>query len=1138
MQRRQSTKSKSDLHRRKSTASVRSVPLEHIDPTVAQRDAKVAASQAFARGKDRLSAEMPLFPPPSPSSFPQRRPAGGPRSLARSDDAVRQSGETDGHGNRRQQSVRFVGASAASGGSSRIGVGKAVGTRTGNRVEDMQPPSIPLRSGSFRAARLGTLRGSSSVRSLSHASSSRRESSDEPVDTITKSYLNALAAEDEYFTPVDDIASAPSSYRRIRKSRSVLTLVRTEVHGSEAGGIASLEHAEGWAGLSQLSRWSRESQRGGSNKENYQPWSATPEPLLRAPKSMSFLRGHRSRTVSTLSRDSEAPDRQPESVYDGAGNVPQQTLRPKSSLFFGSRNKRTETGMRKSLRSSSSQSAVPAASSKSTLSLVSQNAIKAKARKVSGSFKMKLKKLFGFSKSENDNDVLPYQHIQAHKTHGPGFGVSAGFTLDGADTTSSKDKASVARVYSQLPSLHVVGPDETLRSRQGSLESINTVRKVSDEKSRVTSWASSGLSTVASQQQQAWGEWEKQRLSVIKENSAHAPSPSPRRPVVDKPSFESQLTPDQGATISSLQPGHGVDSQRIYWALMKRSDETRQLASIVENQRQSSGELSDPFRIMSAASSSLRTSQEGGAEEKTPMTIRCVDSQDENPWVDRCHPSIMQRGANLTRACGQSSLLGEICEQHRSSSTATASSFQPGQDKISISGRDFSPEATILQKANYATPSRTLKSHTSAFFGSPMCHTFRTESPYRGALQESMRATDNLIKPQEEESRDSRLFCVGSPPRQTRNGSSVSSDGIAYTESVYSDEVRDLASEQNITSVGIGPFEPAAPTGRRPVYQPMDHRVESSTGSQDWRMWLGADIANLERPPSASKVSPAQTLSEVTSAVPTKPNSYGYGHFQECTQRGSDEDESQDPLAVPTHKPTPPALPLTTLEPNDVRSPSIQASIHRTSAPSSPLRPGNAAPVSSSTRAPKPPPPPPIPSRSARRPSPSGGLAEAQSMQDLKASRKAQQDRLQRSPLFVEARRTKSLARIHSISRTRADETGSPNASTATKSVTLVKRTGPMFGGGTSAATSATSSPGLTAAVRRQFGGVDAGYGTPEYDKENHDVADKSHDVCGPQGLENPGAKAQTMENKQMVDLFLRSRRRRMMSSEDNGAFL
>ncbi|KAK4032184.1 hypothetical protein C8A01DRAFT_41379, partial [Parachaetomium inaequale] len=99
------------------------------------------------------------------------------------------------------------------------------------------------------------------------------------------------------------------------------------------------------------------------------------------------------------------------------------------------------------------------------------------------------------------------------------------------------------------------------------MESLRSERdRNASDGSSLTSWAHSGPSTLTSQEQQQWREWEKQRLSVIRENGAHVPSPSIRRRVLGSGLFQ----PPDGGTENPVAPRPMVDSQRIYSALVKR----------------------------------------------------------------------------------------------------------------------------------------------------------------------------------------------------------------------------------------------------------------------------------------------------------------------------------------------------------------------------------------------------------------------------------------------------------------------------------------------------------------------------------------------------------------------------------------
>ncbi len=216
MLRRQSTKSKSDLHRRKSASSVRSVPLEHIDATVAQQHAQIAAAEAFTRRRDRSSTEMSLFPPPLASS--PRRPEASTPGLSRSDSATLHDEGTGSCEIRRQQSIRFVGPCSN---NSRIrGLGRLRNPRregTDNASIELSSPIQNSRGGSPAVKVLPK------TQNLQPRPLPRGKEADPVLSGLAGSYLNALAAGDEYYTPVDDIASAPSSYRRLRRSQSMFT---------------------------------------------------------------------------------------------------------------------------------------------------------------------------------------------------------------------------------------------------------------------------------------------------------------------------------------------------------------------------------------------------------------------------------------------------------------------------------------------------------------------------------------------------------------------------------------------------------------------------------------------------------------------------------------------------------------------------------------------------------------------------------------------------------------------------------------------------------------------------------------------------------------------------------------------------
>ncbi|RYP41409.1 hypothetical protein DL767_001047 [Monosporascus sp. MG133] len=335
-------------------------------------------------------------------------------------------------------------------------------------------------------------------------------------------YINALITSEEYYTPEDDIASVPSSYRRIPKSRSMYT-------SSEPSAVAEMQSDRHFAAMTNGFPSS-----GGSmaplTDEN------KPPSRLKAPKSMSFLRNRRDQYAafpfsqdSMSCRSKPAGDKVFKKSLRDVGNAPQST----------------------------------------SLKVPKDGGLRDRARKVSQGFKHKLKNLLNLSKGDNADDMtFPPQQIQASTTHNAEIEIPANRIDDTFLAEPPTDEGALSHVTSGVPSLHTVPSNQQLRSRQGSLESLRSERKVSDERSRATSWSNSEISTVTSTNSLK-KDWERQRLSIIKENGTHVSSSSAKR----APAVDHSIQPN--ISVIPLQqpvpkPVAIMDGQRIYSALMKR----------------------------------------------------------------------------------------------------------------------------------------------------------------------------------------------------------------------------------------------------------------------------------------------------------------------------------------------------------------------------------------------------------------------------------------------------------------------------------------------------------------------------------------------------------------------------------------
>ncbi|KAK4456781.1 hypothetical protein QBC42DRAFT_237800 [Cladorrhinum samala] len=1031
MLRRRSLKSTSDLNRRKSTSSTHGVHLEHIDAAQAQRDAQIAASQAFARAQIRSKSDMSLFPP-TPGSSPRRQ------HLTQSTPG-RESKSTPTHNRhakgdvRHQQSVRFVGPCPALD-KANNGTGIDCEDNPGHISSEPPDRQDDLDANGSQSYTLGN----DSYMSAPPPRHPRRAPPPIPLTGVATGYLESLAAADEYYTPEDNVASLPSSYRRLRRSRSMFS---SEAQDSGTGREAPPPPPPPTGTHTRKLFYSE------PRKMEREPTL----PQLRAPKSMSFLKNRhllRSGSNTDAENHPHAPPENPCYVTD--------QFDPKSNTetlaHFGARSQGggAESRMRKSLRSSNSSGEGPDVSAfGGALPVNKQDGLKLKARKVSRSLRTRLKSFFTISKSEDTPPTIPFQHIEARKTH-----VTDGFgTLDCSDAeleAQSDDGWEPIQhtVQAKVPSLQL-GPSNILRSNKGSVESLRSERErdrqVSDDRS-LTTWAHSGPSTLTSQQQQQWREWERQRLSIIKENGAHAPSSSARRKVLGANLFQ---CPDNDEIRGAVPPMPSVDSQRVYSALMRRMEILNTYAEATTEHAplcQSDDSEVPPTvvakkpsaRMLEATTPSRMGRMEflaKGADQTPTRASRGSRQTDEQNAIDAPTPNLRQGCLEKARKEAK-----ELCAafrggRSRSGSTGTVGSVH---DIPEPSGRDglplFAPSISGSRAAE-----RTVSDRNGAFFGSPASHLFRTESPYRRALRRSIQEQQNVWSqqplPSGHDIGSDQLkssHADGGAGSTEESETSDSRRDLGYSESIYStDEVVVQEQGNHVARRMQEDRKQEAQKNKDQVpmaaYQPAGFREPSSASSVDWKTWLSANVAKLDSSPT--RLMPA----EVEFALPTMPKCFTpSGHVREAAQICGEEDMGDyggggggggdyfEIFPLQARQPTLPTTPLSPVEPNVVKLSTLQRCLKRNTPPSTgtaraTLLENDSPKCSSGGELETLPAPPPIPLKSALRPSP------------LKISKSSMNN---------------------------------PGGGGVARSIT---------------SPSVTSSPGLTAAVQRQFGPVGDG---------------------------------------------------------------
>ncbi|PHH73362.1 hypothetical protein CDD80_3866 [Ophiocordyceps camponoti-rufipedis] len=552
-------------------------------------------------------------------------------------------------------------------------------------------------------------------------------------------------------------ATNPPSRGRLRKSKSMLT-----------SRFQSTDRLRDWLGS--------------DDKEN-----GAERQGLRAANSMTVLPGHdgyRQSRLSNCTNEDNSPrrdvaDRKPQD------SMPRRTLKPQPSIL-SRRQYGSSAGFPKSLRNSSNGSGSGAPSSgfsAASTPASRRSTLRFTARKVSHSLGTRFRGLFSRSKSKSADDAMG----GSLNLPDP---VSSHSISHGHEYLSDPGEASLSRVTSHVPSLHVAESSQHLQSRQGSLDNLHVEQKVPlDDRSRVTSWTTSSVNTVMSPSPET--EWERQRLSVIKENGMHVSSSRSKTPVGGLTSRE-----------HGLPSGCVVDSERIYSALLRRLEETKRL--------QQKGELTAdlvPPRGISAEHSASR--------KRSPPTIRRVRPDDvfndEQPE---------QTDGRIT--------------------PARSTSYQPYPKPAAGDGKGLSPE----RRAKAEDQPQRSPDRRSAFFASPTCHLFRTASPYRRVLREKMRDAHEVDQTYDGDGRCLSVLSALSLP--TRCPSTTGSENGAEQSdgaSVYSCVTQPQGAGQDVDDYGSAVDDQQPGT----VVAAHDRNV-SSTSSVEWKLWLSANVSKMETP--------------------------------------------------------------------------------------------------------------------------------------------------------------------------------------------------------------------------------------------------------------------------------------------------
>ncbi|TPX10651.1 uncharacterized protein E0L32_008385 [Thyridium curvatum] len=1011
MLRRQSTKSRSDPARRKSVSSGRSVCLEHLDADVALRDAHIAALHAYNQGTDRSAQAQRLFPVSLSRCHSSKETSTLSRSSSLATQAHRRFANT---GATKVRSVRYV-RSASQADQAKDEERRAYTPSTPREHDHCSENNNQVRDETHGHGML-----KSPVCNLSKTSG---------ANTVIKQHDtlildNSQGDGADYYTPEDDIASQALSFRSLRRSQSMFTSHQKSLRSPNPGGVGHL-------------------------KENRQPSTIFPASHAdldwpgQSPQDQASLfpliskepyEGEATCTASRLTPDSSLIP-QPLRLASTTVQEPAKPLPPSAM-------------MRKSLRSSSSNSAVPSFAGTGKSTIKRDGSLKIVARKASQSLKSKFRTLLGRPKTDLDTEPLQEQQTVA---------LASIFDSEASSPASKRgehpsDAGTVSNVQQNLVSLYSFPSTERLKSQQGLIGDISCGEPNSsyrDEESRATSWAGSSLVSAGHPWEES-SDWQRQRLSVIDEHHNHCPSPSLQR------QRRANLGTSPPATLAGCQaqiaamPGATFDTQRLYSALMKKLDEGRE-PSRTRRPYAPSDALSNPFRTVSPTATNTSNNQGGsGASASTTPTIQKPSATDDGTRKDEGYEN---------------------------------------------------PNASC-----YHDPS----------LDSPSFHLFRTASSYRIALQESMQASEGAMRHE-------------ASPILTKSRSYSASEYSSHgtSESQAAAEIRSIL--QGFTK--SPDMMRSKAEGQRDWHDRSIKKSDTAPGSSiDWQSWLTDNACSMELQSSPARSVRSSTTTQALLRIPKC-----RGHVREPAQI-SDESDGHDSSDFADDDPVLAATPLsieraTPWQPSLARlNMSTTTNLVENEAPSSISKDemnGDAS-LPDST-------PPPVPPRNPLRDL-SSGVGNSLTIEESVQSTKKQyyhprtpEDRL------LAARRAKSLARLRSLKKLHAagnDRNSAPTSASARLGGYAARA---LDGHGVG---STTSSPGLTTALQRQFGPRPHA----RLGKSQDRLADMSEEHRNDPGVDGQADACETTPSLQpplggqrIVDIFLSSRRKRMVSTDEGG---
>ncbi|MCJ1395459.1 hypothetical protein MMC18_008345 [Xylographa bjoerkii] len=752
------------LRRAKSATYVKTrgaaLEIKHIDPEVARQHALAAANIAFDRATGVARTSGDSYEPTSDRNY---------------------STKHDQHDGplRRRQSVRFTGPTA---------------------VNTHQRPITRRNAPNYFDAALA----------LQYA----RTEQERIQSTINEPehHLTALP-------PIESISPTPSSYRRLRKSKSMFTPRKGPPLKFTNATPNSIELHRG-----RYRRLSSDDQRLPSKMAD----SRLIDPLSQQNGS------HMNRSYQQ-SYDQDAAIQMARDQY--LRQLEQQRLKERPSML-SLKQRGSQKAFRRTVRTSSSNSYGNAVGSDELPTSVKARGLGNRARTISTTLKNKLKSVF--HRNENNGNTFPSQQVEARSAHfGHYLSATSGVVHEGP-MPPTPDRDLLSRVQSRSPSTHRMPVHLERGASPGSIRSVRS-GSPSIGRSRITSWTNSTAGNSLTKQQTL----ERKRLSIIQEHGGpHQPSSSTGLiGVAARKGYAVFRKPLRGAAGSVKVKGQ-LDSQRVYSALQRRLDEHSRIDS--QQEPESLRYTGQTGYLQQASNMSLRK-YSLDSQGRTPKTIKVLP-QGSNESLPGPHGFSTVDSIDFGTASSARSPLDDVFR----SSPVSSVKRKPVKAIPSALERELTYQQIAERNEGFVqSRRRPLREVKSAFFPSSVHYQPRNPSPYRRAVQSSIEEERDIEGRGMDRNIKTAITFVEKhltvPIEGSISSSSVYSRSPNGTPKPFQTSLSLSRSDSSCTPGTATIAEIAPPSLLPPTSVTVAARTAlSPTATDEWKGWMTSEVKSLE----------------------------------------------------------------------------------------------------------------------------------------------------------------------------------------------------------------------------------------------------------------------------------------------------